>query len=45
MQNQLIVETKADDPWVDRNQRPMNGNTLHAQSRAEMPGSRPLFSA
>lgn len=44
MENQLIVETEADDPWADHSQRPMEANTPHEQSRAEIAGCQtPVF--
>ena len=45
MENQIIVEIRADDLWSSRNQRPTEADTLHAQSRGKIQGSRPLFSA
>lgn len=44
MQNQIIVEIRADDLWADRNQRPTEDNPLREQSRAENAGFQtPVF--
>lgn len=44
MQNQIIVEIRADDLWGNRNQRPTEANTLHEQSRVENAGFQtPVF--
>ncbi len=44
MQKQIIIKTKADDLWADRNQQPTEANTLHVQIRAENAGFQtPVF--
>ena len=44
MQNQIIVEIKADDLWADRSRRATKDNAPHEQSQTENGGFQtPVF--